>query len=49
MTTYKIQFFNFAGVLQETTTEAFSARQAIDDVLANQGNILRVTRAVPQK
>ena len=49
MTTYTIQYFNTAGVLQETTTQAFNARQAIDDVLANQGNILRVTRAVPQR
>lgn len=49
MTTYRIQYFDFSGVLQETTAEAFSARQAIDDVQAGQENVLRVTRAVPAK
>jgi len=49
MTTYTIQYFNNTGVLCETTTEAFSARQAIDDVLTNEQDILRVTRAVPTK
>ena len=47
MTTYRIQFFNHSGIVEETTAEAFSARQAIEDVLAMEKNILRVTRAVP--